>query len=95
MKPGYYYCSECGKKLIQRMNNGLYRFIFGGRRDGGKPRVEILIHGNIKMKCLRGSCVKAHPEHWNVFTFFPNVETEGANQELSGVDPVSVTINQK
>jgi len=58
-------CEHCGKRLIERMPNGLFRFVFGGRES---PPVEILIAGSVRVKCLRKSC-----KHWNEFSFLPNV----------------------
>ncbi len=58
-------CEKCGKKLIERLPNGLFKFSFGGADD---PPVEIMIAGSIKIKCLRKSC-----KHWNEITFLPNV----------------------
>ena len=62
----FYYCEKCGKKLISRTPNGVWHFIFG-KKNNGKPVVDIQIQGSIKIKCLRRSC-----QHTNVFTFFPN-----------------------
>lgn len=61
------YCEKCGKKLIERMPNGLWRFVFGKKAEGVKlPPVYMLIHGSIKMSCIRRSC-----DHFNVFNYFP------------------------
>lgn len=59
----FIHCEKCGKKLIERMPNGLLRFSFGGLPE---PPVEMLIAGAVKMRCLRKSC-----KHWNEVTFFP------------------------
>lgn len=67
-------CSICGKILIERKSNGLFKFFFGKgfTYSGGVfVPVEIFIHGNIKMRCLRRSCRKQNPNHWNVFNFWP------------------------
>ena len=66
-------CEKCGKRLIERLPNGFFRFKFGRRTDAkgvdqNDPPVEILIHGNIVIKCLRASC-----GHMNELTFLPNM----------------------
>lgn len=68
----FYRCSKCEKIVIERRPNGLWYFVFGKHRDF--IPVEMHIHGNIKMRCLRRSCRRDHPDHWNVFNFFPNPE---------------------
>jgi len=73
-KKAFFKCSICGKRLIERRKNGLWYFIFGkkyGKDQNTFIPVEIYIHGNIKMKCLRRSCRKENPKHWNIFNFFP------------------------
>lgn len=65
----FYKCSICGKKLIGRKPNGLFVFVFAGQQP--PPVVHLEIFGSIRMKCIRRSCRKAHPDHWNVFNFFP------------------------
>jgi len=57
-------CEKCGKNLIQQLPNGLFRFRFGKGVNGRTP-VDIMIHGNIKMKCLRGTC-----DHTQIINFF-------------------------
>ncbi len=60
-------CEKCGKRLIERMDNGLWHFVFGKSPDGQNfVPVDMYIHGNVKIKCLRRSC-----GHWNVLNFFP------------------------
>ena len=60
-------CQKCGKRLIERMPNGLFRFRFGSSRGENKrPVVEIVIHGSVKIKCLRRGC-----NHQNVLNYFP------------------------
>lgn len=68
-------CSACGKVLIERKSNGLFHFVFGkGFSDGGHifVPVSIYVHGNLKMRCLRRSCRKQNPNHWNIFNFWPD-----------------------
>jgi DNA-directed RNA polymerase subunit RPC12/RpoP len=63
----FYKCKTCGKILIERMPNGLFRFIFGkSDRSTRRPPVELMIHGNVKMRCLRCSC-----DAWNTFNLLP------------------------
>jgi len=60
-------CEKCGKNLIERMPNGLWRFRFGNPRGVDKhPVVDMEINGSIKMKCIRGGC-----RHENILNYFP------------------------
>jgi hypothetical protein len=68
-KTTFYKCSICGKKLIGRKPNGLFVFVFAGQIP--PPLVHLEIFGSIKMKCIRRSCRRSNPDHWNVFNFFP------------------------
>lgn len=69
----FVYCDLCGKKIMERKSNGLFRFIFGGIIERGEdPPISMIIHGSIKMRCLRRRCRKEHPEHWNILTLLPN-----------------------
>ena len=64
----FYYCRVCGKKMIERMPNGLWKFVFGSDREQMRePPVEIMIYGSVKMRCIRKTCRK-----WNTFHFFPH-----------------------
>jgi len=74
MSSNYVHCSLCGKVLLERQANGLWRFIFGRDKIHGFAVVDIQIYGSIKMRCLRRRCRAEHPNHWNVFNFFPNQE---------------------
>ena len=59
-------CEKCGKNLLERLPSGLFVFKFG-KKEGGKPIVDMKIHVSIKMKCIRRSC-----GHENVLHYFPN-----------------------
>lgn len=60
-------CEKCGKKLIKRLTNGQWHFVFGRDPDlPGDPPVELYIFGSLKMKCIRRSC-----RHWNIFNHLP------------------------
>lgn len=72
-KKTFYKCDKCGKIVIERRPNGLWYFVFGKHKDF--IPVEMHIHGNIKMRCLRRSCRREHPDHWNIFNFFPNPQS--------------------
>ena len=63
-------CENCGKNLIQRLPNGLFRFRFGRDKMGRTP-VDITIHGNIKIKCFRGTC--GHIQIINYFDEFKEI----------------------
>ena len=72
-KPSFFRCEKCGKKLIERMPNGCWRFVFGKTNDSSRfIPVEMKIHGSLVMRCLRRTCRREHPDHWNVLNFFPN-----------------------
>lgn len=68
----FIHCTKCDKRIIERLQNGLFRFIFGGggrNKDGDNyrsPPVEIIIQGSIKMRCTRRTC-----REWNVLNYFP------------------------
>ena len=72
MEDMFLVCAKCGKKLIQRLPNGLFYFVFGKKKDKeGKmfpfSPVEIYLHGSIKIRCLSREC-----GHFNVFNYFPS-----------------------
>lgn len=72
----FIHCEKCGKRLIARLTNGLFHFMFGKNVPGseGSP-VELFIHGSVKIRCLRRSC-----RHMNTLTYFPNTVVTGSNQ---------------
>jgi hypothetical protein len=71
-RPIFLRCSLCGKKLIERKRNGLFRFVFGRNFEREeRPPVEMQIHGSLKMRCLRRSCRTEHPDHWEVLNYLP------------------------
>lgn len=72
-KKSFRVCEKCGKRIIERLSNGLFVFEFGRKlkADGTFEEyapVEIQIHGSVKIKCLSRLC-----NHWNIFHYFPNV----------------------
>ena len=68
MKKNFYFCEKCGKKLIERLPNGLWKFVFGRNpEDPSKPPVKMLIRGSIKMTCIKRSC-----RYENILPYFPN-----------------------
>ena len=83
-KKMFLYCSKCHGRLIERLSNGMLKFVFGGRplKPGEtsnrmeEPPIIIRIHGSVSMKCFRTHCRLKNPDHWNTFTFFP----ESSNQ---------------
>ena len=83
-KTTFYTCSKCGKKLIGRKANGTFVFLFATNQS--PPLVHIEIFGSIRMRCLRRSCRKNNPSHWNVFTFFPDGFAIAGTQSI-GSDP--------
>lgn len=67
MKKNFINCEKCGKRLIERLPSGPFKFVFGKNLDeSNDPPVEMLIQGNIVLKCLRRSC-----KHKNVLNYFP------------------------
>lgn len=72
VKPTFIACSKCGKRLIERKANGIFYFLFGKPAKGSDfVPVEILIQGNIRIKCIRRSC-----GHWQELSYFPMVFEE-------------------
>lgn len=65
----FVFCEKCGKRLIERLPNGLWKFLFGKKpNEAGKPPVEMYIMGSIRIKCLRRRC-----GHYNTLHYLPNV----------------------
>jgi len=59
----FVYCEFCGKKLIERLESGMFRFVFGkSKNDYGdaSPPVDMTIHGNLSMRCIRRTCKKVN-----------------------------------
>ncbi len=57
-------CEKCGKKLMTRNDNGLWHFMFGRYGPDNKPVVDMIIHGSVKITCIKKSC-----RHINVLNF--------------------------
>ena len=76
MEEMFLVCEKCGKKLIRRLPNGLFHFVFGKKRDKEGnlwefTPVEIFIHGSVRMRCISREC-----GHFNVFNYFPPDSTK-------------------
>ena len=75
-KKMFMYCEKCNKKLIERLPNGLFKFIFGKDRNRkGNPPVQLLVFGSIRIRCFRKLRVEDKVEEcgcWNTFNFFPD-----------------------
>ena len=76
MRKNFYKCEKCGKKIIERLPNGLWKFAFGRQRveddqpcECPEPVVEMLVKGSIRMKCLRREC-----GHYTILPFYPNTD---------------------
>jgi hypothetical protein len=85
MKPMFYKCSICGKRLVVRKPNGIFSFMFSSF-GGDKPLIHLEIHGSIRMRCIRRSCRQDNPDHWNIFNFTPKgfsiAEEKTSREEL-------------
>jgi hypothetical protein len=80
----FHCCSLCGKKLIERKENGILVFVFGrGRGREIFVPVEMQIYGSIRMRCLRRSCRSDNPDHWEVISLFPFVLQSGETRTES------------
>lgn len=70
-KGRFVFCEKCGKKLIKRLPNGLWEFVFGRQLDANghatKPPVRIQIHGSLRIQCLKRTC-----QHINVLNYLPD-----------------------
>jgi len=78
----FVFCEKCGRKLLQRMENGMWLFKFGKKSDNS-PLVQMAIYGSLQMSCFRREC-----GHINVLNFFPNVP----NAPIAPIDvPKQVT----
>jgi hypothetical protein len=88
-------CEVCGKRLIERLPNGLWSFSFGRPipEDRNNPTmmekiapVRLLVHGSIKIRCLRKSCRLKYPDHWNVLNFFPTSAKHVPGEESNAIE---------
>jgi hypothetical protein len=69
LKKNFINCEKCGKRLIERLPEGPFKFVFGKNLEEiGEPPVDMLIQGNIVIVCLRRSC--RHKNKLNYFPFF-------------------------
>ena len=66
-------CKLCGKRLIERLPNGLWRFCFGKNKDQEFSfiPIEMVIYGSLKMRCIRKECRRKNPDYWNALHYFP------------------------
>jgi hypothetical protein len=78
-------CEKCGKKLIQRLPNGMWSFQFGRRKDLNEDGVcdpyfpvEMYISGSVKIRCFSKIC-----NHWNEFHYFPNFKHVGTQSPVA------------
>ena len=67
-------CEKCGKKLVERLPNGLWHFKFG-KTDKGSI-IDIEIHGSMKIFCIRRSC-----RHLNTLNYFPSSSITISDEE--------------
>jgi hypothetical protein len=71
-KTSFVYCEKCGKKLLERKPNGVWRFRFGRIQGKDETIVDILFYGSLLFKCTRRTC-----GHVNKLNFFPGTPVEG------------------
>jgi hypothetical protein len=77
-KKMFRFCEKCGKPLIERLPNGIWILVYGGKRSNLKEieseesPIVMKIHGSIKMRCFRKECRKKYPDHWNILNYFPD-----------------------
>jgi hypothetical protein len=74
-------CKGCNRPLIERMESGLLKFIYGQPwkrspdgnwiKAGSWVPIEMVIHGSIKMKCWRKQC-----QTWNIVNFLPGLDEQ-------------------
>lgn len=72
MSNNAFVCSKCGKPTMFKNGNEL-RFRFGlfGDPDSDEPiqrTIDMKIIGTVKMKCIKKSCRRKYPDHWNEIT---------------------------
>jgi hypothetical protein len=95
-KRSFFRCEKCGKKLIERQPNGCWRFVFGKTNDASHfIPVEMKVHGSLVMRCLRRTCRREYPNHWNVLNYFPpnRVQTDLINPAVvESSDNVAVPV---
>jgi len=77
----FVYCEKCGKRLIERLPNGMFRFMFGRDKESGRVPVDLIIYGSVKIKCIKASC-----DHYNIVHFFPPQFRELAENSLQSYD---------
>jgi len=87
----FFHCSKCKKRLIERLPNGLWRFMFGKKPEkDGRPPVDIFIHGSIKIRCIKRSC-----GHWNIFNFTPFSNPQSDFPECNNSPSINENENEK
>ena len=81
-------CRGCGKPLLERLPNGLFRFKYGRQQrklDKDRPPVTwnpvlVYIHGSVRIRCFRQKC-----RVWNTYQWLPSGEfPENRENETSG-----------
>lgn len=73
----FIFCRKCGKKLIEKVPNGTWKFMFGKKMTEtgvgvGITPVEMIIFGSLKMRCIDRECRKNFPEHWTILNYLPD-----------------------
>ena len=94
----FHRCTACGGKLIERLPNGLLRFIFGrkGKKADGFVPINMLIHGSVKMRCFRRACRSENPRHYNVITLLPGMnvlQDDKKNKSNESTDKSKIRID--
>ena len=91
-KKKFCHCAMCGRKLVERLPNGLLHLKYGflNRDDAEKfrmqfddsipSRIDVKIHGNIIIICPNKTC-----RHENVINFLPLVFPQDSPTETEKV----------
>jgi len=71
-------CSICGKHMMDRDESGKLIFRFGLNPNGieiMQPMIDMeIIGGQVRMHCIRKSCRRKNPNHWNIINNQENKE---------------------
>jgi hypothetical protein len=81
MSEKYVNCPHCGRRLIGRLSNGVWHFVFGkaiSEHSNFVP-VELFINGSLQIRCFRRDCGKMV-----TLNYFPNTDTIDQSKDDNG-----------